>query len=567
VSKAEASVEQLVDMIERRELELPEMQREYVWRSTRVRDLLDSLYRGYPSGVILAWRTNEPVARNEFAVETVKSPLGKSMLLLDGQQRLTSLSAVLRGELVQVRGRKRPIDILFNLDHPEDVSFVAEVDEDSDDDFDALSSEIDSEETDIVRRMRGRTFVVSAKALAAQPNWVSVTEVMKSNSDAEFLKSAGVTSLDDPRYEQYTRRLQRLRDIRNYMYRMDVLEESMSYEEVTEIFVRVNSLGAKLRSSDLALAQITARWPGSLEQFRGFQKECDELGFELDLSMFLRMMVALLTSQSRFKTVAGISREDLEGGWGRAERAMLHAINFLRSNAGIDSPALLASPFALIAIGYWADRRSYKPSGEEETLVRRWVLLANAKGRWSRGSSETILDQDLAVLRDGGGAEQLLERLLLQVGRLEVLPADLEGRNSRSALFKTMFLAFAHAGAQDWWSKLALSVKHAGAQDRLQFHHIFPKAYLRKCDPEIRGSAVDDIANLAFISGKTNRSISEKAPSDYLAALAKESPKQLERQEVPLDADLYVFDKYSEFLVMRRALIAQRLNAFLGTRS
>jgi hypothetical protein len=247
-------------MIERRELELPEMQREYVWRSTRVRDLLDSLYRGYPSGVILTWQTSADVARNEFAIATTSNPLGKSMLLLDGQQRLTSLSAVLRGELIHVRGRKRPIDILFNLDHPDDVSFVQEVTEDTDED--AELEDIDGDEADLVRMMRTRTFVVAAKMLAAQPNWVSVTDVMKSASDAEFLRAAGVVSFDDPNFDKYTRRLQKLRDIKNYSYRMDVLEETMSYEEVTEIFVRVNSLGAKLRSSDLALAQITARWPG-----------------------------------------------------------------------------------------------------------------------------------------------------------------------------------------------------------------------------------------------------------------------------------------------------------------
>jgi len=564
VSKAEATVEQLVGMIQRRELELPEMQREYVWRGTRVRDLLDSLYRGYPSGVILTWRTSEPVARNAFAVETDKAPLSNPMLLLDGQQRLTSLSAVLRGELVQVRGRKRPIDILFNLDHPEDVSFVSEVMENSDEDTEAPDDDSNKPEADLVNLMRLRTFVVSSSTLASQPNWVSVTDVMKSGSDAELLKAAGVTSFDDPNYEKYTRRLQSLRDIKGYTYRMDVLEDSLSYEEVTEIFVRVNSLGAKLRSSDLALAQITAKWTGSLATFRQFQKECDDLGFELDLSTHLRMMIALLTGQSRFKAVASLSRDSLESGWARAERAMRHAINMLRANAGIDSPTLLSSPLALIALGYWADKRDYKTTGEDASLMRRYVLLANAKGRWSRGSSETIIDQDLAILRDGGGPQQLIERLTTQVGRLDVQPSDLEGRNSRSALFKTMFLAFAADGAKDWWSQLTISVKHSGAQDKLQFHHIFPKAFLRNHDPEIRAVLVDDIANLAFISGKTNRSISDGDPSKYLSTLSEWQPKELKNQQVPLDVDLYSFDNYEDFLQERRVLIAGRLNEFLS---
>src|SRR6202795_1503733 len=112
LAKAEASVEELVGMIERGELSLPEMQRRYIWRSTRVRDLLDSLYRGYPSGAILLWETDEDVPLQNFAVAQEKNPYQSTRLLLDGQQRLTSLSAILRGKPVSVRGNSRPIELL-----------------------------------------------------------------------------------------------------------------------------------------------------------------------------------------------------------------------------------------------------------------------------------------------------------------------------------------------------------------------------------------------------------------------------------------------------------------------
>src|ERR1051325_10245119 len=133
MAKAEASVDELVGMIERGELRLPEMQRRYVWRSTRVRDLLDSLYRGYPSGAILLWETDEAVPLQAFAVSQQANPYQSTRLLLDGQQRLTSLSAVIRGEPVSVRGRQRPIEIMFNLEHPEELAVVTEVEEDGDD--------------------------------------------------------------------------------------------------------------------------------------------------------------------------------------------------------------------------------------------------------------------------------------------------------------------------------------------------------------------------------------------------------------------------------------------------
>ena len=95
----------LVDMYKRGELRLPEIQRHYVWQATRVRDLLDSLYRGYPSGSILMWETDEPVPTRDFAIAQETNAFAGRKLLLDGQQRLTSLTAVLGGELVSVPGQ------------------------------------------------------------------------------------------------------------------------------------------------------------------------------------------------------------------------------------------------------------------------------------------------------------------------------------------------------------------------------------------------------------------------------------------------------------------------------
>src|SRR6187200_1684207 len=119
MSKVDISVGELVDMINQGELRLPELQRRYVWPATRVRDLLDSLYRGYPSGTILVWETDREMPSRDLDIGQEKGAFGGHRLLLDGQQRLTSMSAVVRGLPVEVRGRKRPIDILFNLDHPD----------------------------------------------------------------------------------------------------------------------------------------------------------------------------------------------------------------------------------------------------------------------------------------------------------------------------------------------------------------------------------------------------------------------------------------------------------------
>src|SRR5258707_8202572 len=348
MAKAEASVEELVGMIERGELRLPEMQRRYVWRSTRVRDLLDSLYRGYPSGAILLWETDEAVPLQEMAVAQQKNPYQSTRLLLDGQQRLTSLWAVIRGEQVTVRGRKRPIELLFNLDHPENLALVTEVYEDGaddEDDDDLIEDEADSTEDELQKRFNRMTFVITTKKLEQLPHWIKVSEVFKTDSDAGFLKHAGVNGFDDPRYEKYSRRLARLRGIRKYIYRMDSLERRLSYDEVTEIFVRVNSLGAKLRSSDLALAQITAKWRNSLKMFQTFQERCAKEGFDLDLGLHLKNLIAFATDQSRFLTVGNLTVEVLQKAWKESCEGMNFALNFLKSNTRSDSPARLTSAF------------------------------------------------------------------------------------------------------------------------------------------------------------------------------------------------------------------------------
>src|SRR5438445_7359113 len=117
--KIDTTVGNLVEMIRNGELRLPEMQRRYVWPATRVRDLLDSLYRGYPSGTILVWETDLEVPARDLAIEQQTGAFGSQKLLLDGQQRLTSLSAVVRGEPLRFKNRVRPVEIAFNLDHPD----------------------------------------------------------------------------------------------------------------------------------------------------------------------------------------------------------------------------------------------------------------------------------------------------------------------------------------------------------------------------------------------------------------------------------------------------------------
>jgi len=562
MQKTDISVHDLVTMIEKGELRLPEMQRGYVWRGTRVRDLLDSLYRGYPSGNILVWETDVAMPLRDMAIGQQDSPFKGFKLLLDGQQRLTSLSAALRGDLVHVRGRRRPIDILFNLEHPESLEEVLEVEEDEDSDPEGVDDDDAEDEESIAERVQRLTFVVGSRRIAAQPNWISVTEVFKSDGDAPFLKKAGVANFDDPRYEKYTQRLQRLRQVRRYMYSVQILERDMSYDEVTEVFVRVNSLGAKLRSSDLALAQITARWRGALSVFEKFAKECEDEDFPMQLGTLVRALVVHATSQSRFNTVSNLSAEDLKKGWESAVRGLQFAVHFARNNAGIESPALLTSPYALLALAFLVKTRNHELTEAEGAALRFWLQVGNGRGRYSRGSSETYLDQDLALIKGGKGAAALIDSVRQQFGRIHFDVEEFEGRNRRASLFRLMFQALKAAGAKDWASGIQISVANYGQEHKLQFHHIFPKALLQA---KYSNGEINDVANLAFIGGRTNRSLSAKPPADYLPkVVAKQGEAALSAQCVPLDEKLWEIDRYPEFLAERRKLLAARVNEYIG---
>jgi hypothetical protein len=341
---------------------------------------------------------------------------------------------------------------------------------------------------------------------------------------------------------------------------MHVLERELSYEEVAEIFVRVNSLGVKLRGSDLALAQITARWRNSLKLLEEFQEECEEKWFTLDLGHLVRGMVVFATGQSQFRSVGNIPLERLQDGWEQAKEGLRFAINFLRSNAGIDDESLLSSHFLAIVIAYFSQLRKGKLSKQEERDLLYWLYLANARGRYSRGATETILDADLATLRKGAPAD-LIDSLKQQFGRLDLQPSDFAGRGSQSALFALVFLALKRKGAKDWESGLNISLTHQGRLHYIQYHHIFPKAKLKGL---YETSEINEIANMAFISGHTNRRLGTKSPADYFPAIIeKRGPDALECQCVPLDADLHRIDNYRRFLEVRREALADVVNQFI----
>jgi len=259
------------------------------------------------------------------------------------------------------------------------------------------------------------------------------------------------------------------------------------------------------------------------------QEQSRKAGCDVDLGLHLRSLVAFATNQSPFLTIGNVPIERLQEAWKHCVPGIEYAIDFLKSNAGIDSPALLSSPYLLVTLGYFGHARRYTIGRNEAAALRKWALLANAKGRYTRGSSETLLDQDLATIRDGGSVPELLERLRLQVGRLDIV--------------------------------LAIALDHRGVTHKLQFHHIFPKALL---SGHYTPGEADDIANLAFISGKTNKQILAKPPKAYFPQyIEKAGEEAFAAQCIPTNDMLLDLTDSKAFLAERRIMISKRLNQYL----
>jgi len=565
----EMSVEELVKAVRDNKIRLPEIQRGYVWKSTQVRDLIDSLYRGYPAGNILMWETtDENTPTRDMAIGQKGEKHYTYLLLLDGQQRITSLARLIDGDGVTVRDKRQPIDIYFNIDHPENYSIASsDYDKENEAEIETESGGNGDEETDEeqdfeqeenigLKAMKERTFVVANKRLKNEKEWVSVKEVFNSDGNTHFLEKLGIVNLKDPRFKKYDERLNKLRNIKKYIFHITSLKNDMDYEEITEVFVRVNSLGTKLKGSDLALAQITTKWKGSLEKFEQYRDNLHSGGWNIPLGIIARALITIITGQSKFHTVSSISKERLENGWEKTERAISFALDFLKNNSNISAVSLI-SPYFIVLVAYFVHTKNYEISPSEANALSKWLFIANAKGRYS-GSSESMLDQDLKSKT----IQDMLSVLKVQFGKLDIDDEEIAGKWKNSGYFKNMFIAMQKMGAKDWKTNLQISIKHLNNRDKIEFHHIFPKDFLKS---RYERNKINDIANITFIGKVSNIKISNKDPEKYLPEiLEKCGEDMLKKHCIPLDKDLWKLDRYEDFLTARRKLIINMFNDYLN---
>lgn len=548
-------ISELVEEVARHDLVLPEMQRRYVWRSTQVRDLFDSLYRGYPVGSILVWE--RPFGEEGRVLDVGEMAgarrAGQKLLLLDGQQRLTSLTSIIKDQELLVRGRKKSLDIVFNVLHPEfdeeellDVDAEVEDEEGEEEEIDALDFE-------------KKTFVVATRRLMNQPGWISLRKVFKEDQVSLWMAVVESLGLDlrSDKAKSISTRISKLKDIAKVPIPIVTLPSSMDYRTVTDVFCRVNSAGARLRGSDLALAQITSRWHGSLKLFEGFQKKCEIHGQQLfDLGFLVRALVVFMTGQCKFLTIASIPVEKYDAAWKQTTDALETAFDVVRG-WGLETFTLLSAPSLIITLAYYLKKRPDEM--EDMSLLHKWLLVASVCGHYSKGSSESIMDQDLSSIDRGIPLAEMFQSFQKQGWTGKITEDEIRGKFHGSAYFGLMYLAMHEAGAKDWYQDSIISLGNVGAVLKVQFHHICPQALLKAANKYDK-TEINDISNLAFIGGNTNRRISADAPEKYLPKISEENRRA---QCVPLDETLYPIACFREFLAARRKLLVDMLNKYL----
>lgn len=520
------SVSNILFQIDAGVLALPKFQRPYVWKRDDVRELMLSLYRGYPVGNLLVWDTT---AHHDDVKGRQKLAAGVNKLLLDGQQRVTSLYGIIRGEAPAFSDAdpKAFLRLYFNVE--EEV-------------FEFQSS-----------RMRN------------DPLWVSVTELMQAKQGAfDFTHR-----FPNHKQYEYVSRLSKITQLMNKQFYVDrVSAEDMKLDDVVEIFNKVNSGGRTLSKGDLALAKISAYWPQAREamqaRFNAWQSNGYSINdYQYKFDWLLRCINAILTGHSDFAELDrhDFTASDIKDGLKRACSHIDSALNLFNWRLGLDHRQVLGSPNALAAVVRFLDKLHADPIDSERDKLLYWYVHAMLWGRYS-GTVETAIRQDLQAI-DDGGVDALIGRLRHFRGSLKVEPHDLDGYNRGDRFYSLLYMLTRVYGTCDLSRNIGLSTGMYGDAFRLELHHIFPKSKLRAYGylPQKEANAV---ANFTFLFKKTNREISAKLPESYFPHYESMHPGVLKSHWIPMDEQLWKIENYREFLVERRKLLAAAANDFLN---
>jgi hypothetical protein len=561
-------LDSLTKFIELGQIGLPDIQRPFVWPNKKVRDLFDSMYRGYPVGYFLFWQ-------NGFTADT--KSIGNDhkqkvpdLLIVDGQQRLTSLYAVVKGEpVLRENYEKEKIAIAFNPLHGT---------------FEVADAAI----------RRDRAYIPDISVI-----WSPKTDIFDL-VDTYLTALAEARAVTPDEKKAIRQSIQRLAGLLKFPFTALELSKDINEEQVADVFVRINSQGKPLNQADFILTLMSVFWDEGRKQLENFCRQArkpstgDATPFNHfivpDPDQLLRVAIAVGFQRARLQYVYSILRgKDLETGEFSAERRELqfevlkqaqaqaldltswheffHALRAAGYLGGrmITSNNNLLYSYALFLLG----RNTYgvhpKPL---RRVIARWFFMCSITGRYT-GSPESALEFDLKELgnhRDAAGFVQQLDQICDSTLTSDfwtiTIPNDLATASPRSpslfAFYAALVLDDANALFSDQKVRTLLDPSVHSTRAAAERHHLFPKAWLKQNGfPNLRET--NQIANYALLEWGDNGEIGKKAPKDYVAVMqTRVKPEELVRQYrwhcLP---DAWEAMSYRDFLVDRRERIAR----------
>lgn len=519
------SLSKLIHDIDMGEIGLPDIQRPFVWTAAKVRDLFDSMYKGFPVGYLLFWSNGVGDGTRQIGTEAKQKV--PRLLIVDGQQRLTSLYAVLKGKPVTRDDyTERRIYIAFR---PTDAKFeVTDAAIRNDPEFIADISQLWSGE--VSRNRFVKDFIVRLR---------SHREVSEDDEDV-------LTEIID-----------RLYDLHSYPFTALELSTTVDEEQVADVFVRINSKGVVLRQADFILTLMSVFWDEGRKNLELFCRkartpsagEASPFNHFMapDPDQLLRASVILGFGRARLQHVYSILRgKDLDTGEFSDERRVVqfetlkqaqsdtldlqnwHEFMKVLVRAGYRSAGTISSKTGLIySYGlFLAGKRDFRvPPFELRNVLARWYFMVALTGRYST-SPETIMEADLARLRDAsntGGFAAVLDRVVDDTLTEDywniTLPNDLATSTARSPALFAYYAALNLLDARALFSNLKVSElldpTLKAKKSSVERHHLFAKGYLKTIGMENRRDT-NQIANFALVEWRDNIDILDSPPVDYV---------------------------------------------------
>ena len=500
---------------------LPEFQRGYVWGGEQVRGLFDSLYRRHPVGGLLVWATEAKTAAQRGDGPVVS---GIVKLLLDGQQRMTSLYGVIRGK------------------PPKFFDGNAKA-------FTGLHFHLETETFAFYQPLK----------MDGDPLWIDVSALMQGGTAGlgTFVGKLAAMPELAPKLGAYVARLGQLLSINEIeLHIEEVTGADKSLDVVVDIFNRVNSGGTKLSKGDLALAKICADWPEARETMKNKLKAWAQADFNFNLDWLLRSLNTVLTGEAKFSHLDNKTAEDIQDGLKRSTKAIDTSLNLIGGRLGLDHEQVLFGRFAVPVMVRFLDQNKGQLDEKQRDKLLFWFAQAGMWGRYS-GNTESTIDEDLAAL-ENGGIDGLLTKLRFWRGGLRIEPEHFTGWSLGARFYPVLYMLTRMGGARDWGTGIELKANLLGKMSKLEVHHIFPKAQLYKLDH--KRAEVNALANFCFQTKQTNLEISDRLPEEYFAEFEQRHPGALATQWIPMDKELWKMKNYRDFLEARKELLAAEAN-------